>query len=55
MDAAAYENAIAAGAGIPLEKEKRKKIEDMEAGPLDELKNCILEKGMEIEQESLLF
>ncbi len=55
MDAAAYENAIAAGAGIPLEKEKRKKIEDMEAGPLDELKNCILEMGMEIEQESLLF
>ena len=54
MDRDAYENAIAAGAGIPLAKEKREKLERMEAGSLNGLKSCILEKGLEIEQESLL-
>lgn len=54
MDRDAYENAIAADAGIPLAKEKREKLERMEAGSLNGLKSCILEKGLEIEQESLL-
>ena len=55
MDPAAYETAIAEGAGIPLKKEKKEKLQKLEAGELDGLKKCILEKGMEIEQESLLF
>lgn len=54
MDAAEYEKAITAGAGIVLEKGKREKLEKIKAGTLEDLKNCILEKGMEIEQESLL-
>ena len=49
-----YENAIAGGAGVPIEDEKKKKLEKLEAGELEELKNCILESGMEIEQELLL-
>lgn len=44
---------IAAGAGVPVEEEKRRKIEKLEAGELEELKNCILERSLEIEQELL--
>lgn len=54
MDREAYERALEAGAGIPIKQEKREMLRKMDAGCLEELKNCILEKGMEIEQESLL-
>lgn len=54
MDEAAYRAAVAGGAGVPLEKEKREKLQKLEAGSLEGLKNCILENGMEIEQEALL-
>lgn len=54
MDPAAYETAIAEGAGIPLKKEKKEKLQKLEADELDGLKNCILETGVEIEQEALL-
>lgn len=39
---------------IPLSEEKRTKLEHMDAGVLDELKQCILAYGYEIEQESQL-
>lgn len=55
MDREAYECAVAAGAGIPLDRDKSEKLRKMDAGCLEELKKCILEQGMEIEQESLLF
>lgn len=54
MDASAYETAIAQGAGIPMKKEKKEKLQRLDAGDLDGLKECILETGMEIEQEALL-
>lgn len=54
MDRETFLDAIEKGAGIPLEKKKREKIEKLDAGELEDLKNCILEKGMEIEQEVLL-
>lgn len=54
MDPAAYGTAIAEGAGIPLKKEKKDKLQKLDAGELNGLKNCILETGLEIEQESLL-
>lgn len=54
MDAPAYETAIAQGAGIPVKKEKKEKLQRLDAGDLDGLKKCILETGMEIEQEALL-
>lgn len=54
MDASAYETAIAQGAGIPVKKEKKEKLQRLDAGDLDGLKECILETGMEIEQEALL-
>lgn len=54
MDASAYETAIAQGAGIPMKKEKKEKLQRLDAGDLDGLKKCILETGMEIEQEALL-
>lgn len=46
-----YDKAIAAGAGVPIEAKKKEKLEKMDAGELEELKACILEKGLEIEQE----
>ena len=55
MDREAYERAVAAGAGIPLDRDKSEKLRKMDAGSLEELKKCILEQGMEIEQESLLY
>ena len=54
MDRKTYAAALQRGAGIALEEEKRKKLEQMDAGALEELKACILEKGMEIEQEMLM-
>ena len=54
MDASAYETAIAQGTGIPMKKEKKEKLQRLDAGDLDGLKECILETGMEIEQEALL-
>lgn len=53
MDREAYQNAVDAGAGIPIEPDKRKKLEHMDAGELEGLKACILEQGLEIEQELL--
>lgn len=49
-----YEAALAAGAGVAIEEDKRKKCEKMDAGELEELKACILEYGLEIEQELLV-
>lgn len=48
-----HEKAVAEGAGAKIEENKRKKLEEMDAGELEELKNCILEKKLEIEQELL--
>ena len=37
-----------------MKKEKKEKLQRLDAGDLDGLKECILETGMEIEQEALL-
>lgn len=49
-----YEAAIAAGAGVPIESGKREKLRQLDAGDLAELKECILEHGLEVEQELLV-
>lgn len=49
-----YMRAFAEGKGIPIELEKRKKIEEIETRELEELKQCILEYGREFEQEQLI-
>lgn len=49
-----YERAVAQGAGVSIEAEKIKKLELLKAGDLEELKQCILEYGLEIEQEMLV-
>lgn len=54
MDRKSYVRAISAGAGVPIEEEKRKKLENMDAGEMEELKRCILQYGLEIEQELLI-
>lgn len=54
MDRDSYEKEWKRGAGIKLSTEKREKIENIDAGELEELKECILEYGMEIEQENLM-
>lgn len=54
MDRKTFLEAVEKGAGIPLEEKKREKLEKLDAGELEDLKDCILEKGMEIEQEILL-
>ena len=54
MDREAYEEAVTGGAGVPLKEEKQKKLENMDAGELEELKVCILNYGLEIEQELLI-
>lgn len=51
MDKKTYETSINKGYGISLEEEKRKKLEQLEAGVLEELKRSILENGLEVEQE----
>lgn len=48
-----YIDAMEAGAGISIKEEKREKLKNMDAGDLEELKSCILEYGLEIEQELL--
>lgn len=40
--------------GIPLNAKKRTKLELLDAGDLEELKQCILDYDQEIEQETLL-
>jgi hypothetical protein len=49
-----YMQALQIGAGVPLTHAKREKYDSLDAGELDELKACILEQNMEIEQEILL-
>lgn len=49
-----FERALKEGKGIPLSPEKREKLVKIDAGALEELKQCILKSGMEIEQENLL-
>lgn len=53
MDRRAYEAGIAAGAGTAVETEKRRKLEAIDGGELEELRQCILKYGMELEQELL--
>lgn len=54
MDRKAYEKLLNSKNGIPLEDGKREKLEKMDAGELEELKRCILQHGMEFEQENML-
>lgn len=49
-----FMKAVGLHAGIKIEAGKRRKLEEMEAGCLEELRKCILETNMEIEQEILL-
>ncbi|WP_461809774.1 Wadjet anti-phage system protein JetD domain-containing protein [Faecalimonas sp.] len=55
MDKESFMEGVNRNIGICLGKEKRQKLEQMNVGELEEVKNCILEYGMEIEQESLLY
>lgn len=55
MEVEDYKTALKGGGGLPLKKEKREKLCKLEAGLLENLKKVILENGMEIEQENLLF
>ncbi|MBQ3512309.1 MAG: DUF2399 domain-containing protein [Lachnospiraceae bacterium] len=54
MDRKTYEDALQKGAGIPIEVNKLVKIKEIDAGELEELKQCILQYGKEIEQENLI-
>ena len=54
MDCESFVAAVTLNAGRALEAEKRKKLEQMNAGELEELRSSILEYGMEIEQEMLV-
>ena len=54
MDTETYEKALSDGAGIDLNEEKRKKVEQFETEMLRDLKESILKYGKEIEQERLL-
>ena len=53
-DGCSYEDALKNGKGIKLNSEKKKKLEALNAGQLEALKQCILESEMEIEQEMLI-
>jgi hypothetical protein len=53
MGVSDYKAAIAAGAGVVIEDDKRKKCEELKAGELEPLKQCILTYGLEVEQELL--
>lgn len=55
MDRKSFEEAANRNVGIKLGEEKRKKLEQMDVGELEELKKCILEYGVEIEQENLAY
>lgn len=48
-----FEKAIKEGHGIKLDNGKREKLEKMDAGDLEELKQCILEYGFVVEQENI--
>ncbi len=54
MDRESYMACLAAGCGSPMPEEKRKKLENFLEPDLEPLRQCILEHGMEIEQENLL-
>ena len=54
MNRESFCQAVEKNAGIVLEEQKRKRFEEMDAGEVEELKKCILEYGVEIEQEMLL-
>ena len=54
MDAPSYKAALENGKGIKLNIGKQKKLEALNAGKLEALKQCILENKMEIEQEMLI-
>lgn len=54
MNRESFEKAVNEEAGIKLEEGKRIRLEHMYAGELEELRKCILEYGMEIEQEMLV-
>lgn len=54
MNRDSFCQAVKKNAGILLEEQKRKRLEEMDVGELEELKECILEYGVEIEQEMLL-
>ena len=54
MDVLSYEDALKNEKGIKLNSEKKKKLEALNAGQLEALKQCILESEMEIEQEMLI-
>ena len=51
MSEADYVTCIQSGKGISLEEKKRKKLEALDAGKLEPLKEAILKNGIEIEQE----
>lgn len=51
MSEADYVTCIQSGKGISLEENKRKKLEALEAGKLEPLKQAILKNKIEIEQE----
>ena len=53
MDKENYDRAVLDGLGYPITQEKRKKLELINEPDLEELKGCILSKGLEIEQEML--
>ena len=54
MDVPSYKAALEKGKGIKLCSKKQKKLEALNAGKLEVLKQCILENKMEIEQEMLI-
>jgi len=54
MDVPAYKAALEKEKGIKLCSKKQKKLEALNAGKLEVLKQCILENKMEIEQEMLI-
>ncbi len=54
MDKITYENTLKEKKGFKLETEKREKLEKINAGELEELKQCILKYGIEFEQENLI-
>lgn len=54
MNRETYEEALNCNAGYEISDEKYKKLEEMNAGDLEDLKNCILERKMEVEQEVVI-
>lgn len=54
MDKESFYKAIQAGYGVKLKLETREKLLGKDAGMLEELKQCILDTNMTIEQEVFL-